>query len=395
MKSKSVNQLRLIVPLLIAVLGSVVSATGTNTTWYVPGNYPSISSAVNAPEVNDGDTIVLNTNLWTECGIEVTKSLTITGLGMTNTILQGAVARGKASNRIFQMNNAAKALTIQNLTLQYGLAPSGFYGGGALLNAAGTTTVQNCVLTMNDSLVNVTGGGAIAQPTTGDSTYAQLNLLNCLFSGNTASNSGGALFVGSLVMIDSCSFISNSVVTGGGGAMTTTYALGKNITVRNSTFFDNHTTGKNTRGGAIHIGAAGTITIYNCTVVSNSCGYEYGAGLSANIPFSATSTIFAGNTPNEIWGVGPGADAGVLSNCLLQGNVSNTTNINCITGDPLLKPLAYNGGITPTLALSTGSPALEKGVNPANLSLDQRGAGYPRARGAAVDIGAVQFAPAP
>ena len=393
MKNKSVNQLRLIVPILIAVLGSVVSATGTNTTWYVPGNYQSISNAVNAPEVNDGDTIVLNTNLWTECGIEITKSLTISGLGMTNTILQGAAARGKASNRIFQMNTANKALIIQNLTLQYGLAPSGFYGGGALLNAAGATTVQNCVLTMNDSLVNFTGGGAIAQPTSSDSPNAQLNLLNCLFSDNTAANNGGAIFVGSSVLIDGCSFVSISVATGSGGAMSTTQA--KEISVRNSTFFGNRSTGSNSRGSAIQLGAKGTVTIYNCTVAANSAGYEYGAGLSANIPFSATSTIFAGNTPNEIWGVGPGADAGVLSNCLLQGNVSNTTNINCITGDPLLKLLAYNGGITPTLALSTGSPALEKGVNPANLSLDQRGAGYPRARGAAVDIGAVQFAPAP
>jgi hypothetical protein len=58
--------------------------------------------------------------------------------------------------------------------------------------------------------------------------------------------------------------------------------------------------------------------------------------------------------------------------------------------DPLLGPLANNGGKTLTHALLPGSPALDRGSNPPKLVEDQRGSGFDRVIGLAADIGATE-----
>jgi hypothetical protein len=63
---------------------------------------------------------------------------------------------------------------------------------------------------------------------------------------------------------------------------------------------------------------------------------------------------------------------------------------NVLGQDPLLEPLANNGGPTKTHALLAGSPALDHGANPAGLATDQRGAGFVRLSGPGVDIGALE-----
>jgi hypothetical protein len=59
-----------------------------------------------------------------------------------------------------------------------------------------------------------------------------------------------------------------------------------------------------------------------------------------------------------------------------------------INTDPLLGPLADNGGPTLTHALLPGSPALDAGVAVAGVTTDQRG--IPRPQGSAPDIGAFE-----
>ena len=56
--------------------------------------------------------------------------------------------------------------------------------------------------------------------------------------------------------------------------------------------------------------------------------------------------------------------------------------------DPLLAPLADNGGPTPTHALLPGSPAINQGSS--TESNDQRGAPFVRNFGGGVDIGAYE-----
>lgn len=61
------------------------------------------------------------------------------------------------------------------------------------------------------------------------------------------------------------------------------------------------------------------------------------------------------------------------------------------TDAPGLVSLQDNGGPTQTMILVTGSVAIDAGSNPAPSTYDQRGPGFPRVSGFAVDIGAVEF----
>ena len=59
--------------------------------------------------------------------------------------------------------------------------------------------------------------------------------------------------------------------------------------------------------------------------------------------------------------------------------------------DPLLGPLANNGGPTQTRALLAHSPALNRGANPAGLTTDQRGGSFVRVAGNRPDMGAFEY----
>jgi hypothetical protein len=59
--------------------------------------------------------------------------------------------------------------------------------------------------------------------------------------------------------------------------------------------------------------------------------------------------------------------------------------------DPLLLPLADNGGPTRTHALSSASPAIDAGNNSAGFATDQRGKAFVRVAGARADIGAFEL----
>ncbi|HEX7653331.1 MAG TPA: choice-of-anchor Q domain-containing protein, partial [Verrucomicrobiae bacterium] len=69
------------------------------------------------------------------------------------------------------------------------------------------------------------------------------------------------------------------------------------------------------------------------------------------------------------------------------GGTPNTGGI--IATNPLLGPLAYNGGPTPTMALLPGSPAAQAGDVAAAPGTDQQG--NPRLTGGSLNLGAVQF----
>jgi hypothetical protein len=168
--------------------------------------------------------------------------------------------------------------------------------------------------------------------------------------------------------------------------------------------------GGSSSGGGIY----GVILLTNCTVAFNSVfpgagggggpggsamppdysglpgspggsGSAGGGGLSGG---SLTGTLLATNEPG---GNGSGSliDAGHnLSSdatCAFThvGSLNNT--------DPLLGPLANNGGATLTMALLAGSPAIDAGDTTTAPTTDQRGVTRPF--GAASDIGAYDYAP--
>ena len=114
-----------------------------------------------------------------------------------------------------------------------------------------------------------------------------------------------------------------------------------------------------------------------------------------------TNSIVAGNTDgggsvNDIRpGTGPLASFSVNYSLIGTGVVpdAGTSGNNVVTNNPLIGPLADNGGPTETHALLVGSPAIDAG-NPGFTSppdFDQRGTGFPRVSLGRIDMGAYEF----
>lgn len=89
----------------------------------------------------------------------------------------------------------------------------------------------------------------------------------------------------------------------------------------------------------------------------------------------------------------------VTANRSLVGKISAYTGVvefvgsgtgNLLGLDPVLGPLAFNGGTTRTRPVLTASPAIDAGSNPDALAVDQRGGAFARVLGPAADIGAVE-----
>jgi hypothetical protein len=140
--------------------------------------------------------------------------------------------------------------------------------------------------------------------------------------------------------------------------------------------------------------AGGAGILMNVTVFGNRAdasgdfpgtGPASGGGLSTtNATVTIRNSIIA-NTGfgGDVWG--PLIDAGYNICSDSTASFSATGSLNNV--DPLLGPLADNGGPTPTMLLLNGSPALD--AVPVGFPLvDQRGVARPQ--GVAADIGAVE-----
>jgi hypothetical protein len=167
------------------------------------------------------------------------------------------------------------------------------------------------------------------------------------------------------------------------------------VTVLNSTISENIAQGN---GGAI-ANSYGSVHLSNSTVTGNSAN-GLGGGIWFEYPYytlGIESTIVAGNTvggdANDIFAPGGTVEG---SHNLIVVAPGLEVPPDTISDDPLLLPLADNGGSTMTHALAEGSPAIDAGSNPQGFPFDQRGSGYARVSGIAADIGAfeVQSVPA-
>ena len=164
--------------------------------------------------------------------------------------------------------------------------------------------------------------------------------------------------------------------------------------------------------GGIAVGGNVAANISNSTVAANLANtLNEGPGVSGiavglTDPNQRAPTL---QLVSSIVGSGPKAFPGIFafdiplpfsvtaSNSLVQfvdPSVVLAGSGNLVGVSPQLGPLAFNGGPTRTLALLAGSPAINAGSNPQNLTTDQRGAGFRRTNGIATDIGAFEFVPA-
>jgi hypothetical protein len=235
---------------------------------------------------------------------------------------------------------------------------------------------------------------------------------------NSASGGGGiyndsVLSDTTVVKIYSSTVSSNTALSGSGGGLLNTgrYAsgLGGQIDIENSTFSGNSTPFSG--GGIFNDGEQGNayLKIENSTFSGNSAVY-YGGAIFNDALYGGRASLVIGNTILTA-GVSDGTivnlsdlsytNARVTS---LGYNLSTDGSEGLLTGpgdllytDPLLGPLANNGGPTRTHARSPYSPAIDAG-NPAFTpppDFDQRGSGFPRIADGRIDIGAFEYGSMP
>ena len=310
-------------------------------------------------------------------------------LTVSNSILCG----NTDSNGGGAIDNNGGTLTVSNSTL-FGNSDSGIYlgGGGIFNNYHGTLTVSNSTLSGNTA--SFYGGGILNRGT--------LTVSNSTLSGNSTSSGGGIFNGGYGTLTVSNSTLSGNSSSDGGGI----FNLGT-LTVSNSTLSGNSASSPYSAGGGISTYdpyGTGTVTFTNVTLTDNRATNVGVGGLyvSAGHPI-LHNTLIAGNfqgatgtTPDDVTG---NLDAGGDNNLIGDGS-GMTGLVDGINGnrvgsasapiDPLLGPLADNGGPTLTRALLPGSPAIDAGNNAYATEWDQRGAPFRRIVNGVIDIGAFE-----
>jgi CSLREA domain-containing protein len=328
----------------------------------------------------------------------VTSPMTVNGKGAAQTVIQAHAAPDTATMRVFHVESGS-SLTLNALTVRHGRC-NGHCSitqdlGGGILNG-GTLTVTNSVVSGNWANF---GGGIFNLDT--------LIVKNSVVSGNSANNGGGIASAGTLRVMNS-TISGNSATSLGGGV--DHYA--ETLTVTNSTFSGNSASS----GGGIAYGYNATFaTVTNSTFSGNSAAVNGGGIYSffATIMTVTNSTI-SGSSAN-VGGGGIHKDAGegtvtlqntIVANSVAGGNCGGTiandgnnldSGATCGWGsdngsqsnvDPKLGALASNGGLTQTMALLSGSPAIDTGADAGCPATDQRG--FARPQGAHCDIGAYE-----
>lgn len=303
-------------------------------------------------------------------------------------------------------------VTLRGLTLTGGNTTE---SGGALLNLE-NLTIENSIITDNQSIVNAGGiqnegtltldNSVISNNTAMEghgggihNFFADLNITNTHITGNAAlgtvtrtGSGGGILNDGGEVVIESSTISDNRSTRFSGGIGNDRGSL----TLSNSTVSGNHS--RNFGGVLTYMG---NTDVSNSTITNNSSELNRGNGLQngVNSTTTVTSSIVAGNPGSGDLSQGGGSFISGGHNLIGDGNnvSSFTDGVNGdIVGtasnrvDPLLGELSDNGGLTPTHLLLAGSPAIDAGSNPNNLEFDQRGEGFSRVLGDAIDIGATE-----
>jgi hypothetical protein len=381
----------------------------------------------------------------------ISKALTIHGNGA---IIERNTAAGTSDFRLFYVSSSGN-LVLNNLTLKNGVSDFGaaIYNsgkttansvtfsnnfatscGGGISNNGGESTVNNSTFSGNSATGS--GGGIfnssgsviinasnLSSNSAGSGGGVQNNALMTINNSTISENLGAGIynFVGATLTIRDSTISGNQATYGGG--------IGNNgsMTVSSSTISGNKST--YFYGGGIGNGNGGILTVSNSTISGNSGPY-YGGGISNWGTVTISSSTLSDNA--AVWGGGgiynysgdlelgnsivagnSATDAPDLGGTItslgynLVGSTSGAILTGTLTGNlidaaasPLnLGALANNGGPTLTMALGTGSVAINAGnenlavdVNGNPLTTDQRGSGFPRVAGSTVDIGAFEAA---
>lgn len=293
------------------------------------------------------------------------------------------------------------SLTVTNSTISNN---DGFWSGGGIhfYSNTGTLTLNN--VTVSGNFADVYGGGidfengndqsVLTNVTisnnylTASTNYAggiynaeSMSITNSSISSNDARDGAGIFTDSGSILTISNSTILNNEATRDGGAI---YIYG-DVGILNSTIYNNTATN---RGGGFFSHGAGELNINNSTIVGNSQGGLYLYDSSGNGPTAIYNTIVANNGLADCYFDGIGLSYFTGDNYNLDTDGSCEDAIQKTMLELNLGTLSDNGGSTQTMALLTGSHAINAGNNATCEETDQRGTNRPQ--GGTCDIGAYE-----
>jgi len=364
-----------------------VSGTDDATIVLPAGIYTLIRPA----DATDGDD---NGDLNLTAPVSGTPAIIIRGAGAGATIIDA-----NHIDRVLSVD-AGRSANISGVTLRTGSVPAGKDGGG--IYNSGVLTLVRCVLSGNTA--GGDGGGILNKGT--------VALSYSTVSGNVAANDGGGIasfFAGTLDV--SQSTISGNTAHSQGGGIASAAAL----SIKNSTIALNNSDGNG--GGIYNIGnTLLNANIYSSTIAYNDADHEQNlAGSGGGVfldgtggnGFNLYNTILAANTVSNFLDYD---DCAGISGGTLKTHARNlfgsaiSCTIDQISGnydalDPpaFLGGLQNNGGPTQTIALLSGSNAIDGTIlgvgcrdsQSAAIAIDQRG--YARGADSACDVGAYEY----
>jgi len=327
----------------------------------------SLREAITAANQTPGEDVILlhaGTYTLTASGpangnLQILGDITLMGDGAGSTIIDGGGLGG-----IFYVSSNT-TVQIQDVTLRNGRSPG---AGGAIFNN-GDLTLLRTVLTGNSSVAGSAGpgrGGAIVS----DGTNSSLTIADSTIANNTAQSGGGGILAGGDVSLTNVTVAGNRSLTG--------------------------------LGGGLYLFASARAVVSNATIAGNAALKGGGLfventafiGITPKVTSSIIATNLASSEPDCSGSLNSSYDLiGNGAGCFGPAGSHNKVGTAASPLNPRLGELAANGGPTPTLALLTGSPAINAG-NPAPAGsgagtcspTDQRGV----RRNATCDIGAFE-----
>ncbi|TWU56569.1 Cadherin domain protein [Rubripirellula tenax] len=349
---------------------STITVTTYNDIINAGDGLTSLREAIIA--ASSGDTIILGTGTYTVSilgtgennsltgDFDINKSLTISGNGAGNTIIDGG-----ALDRVFHIDNASAIVAFSDVTIQNGFTTGngggvyieggtatldrvviqgnrGAFGAGIYVNSSATLNLTDVIIQNNGDGGTTRGGGIESAGTA--------NLLRVTFSGNQAGSGGGIYTTGTLDLTNA-TLSNNSASSSGGGVYST-----------------------------------GTTTITNSTLAFNNAGNAGGIRRQAG-SVSIVNTIISDNTVTSANADVQGSFSSLGNNLILDVTGGSGFGGTDVVGSSAnLGLLADNGGFGKTHAITTSSLAYNAGTATGAPATDQRGV----ERTSLVDIGAFE-----
>ncbi|MGA9342717.1 MAG: choice-of-anchor Q domain-containing protein [Rhodanobacteraceae bacterium] len=329
---------------------------------------------------------------------------------------------GDNADRLF-LHYGGGHFDLRGLTLQHGVnRTAGFHvAGGGCVASAGYLTLDHSTITGCYAIGEGAYGGAVYAYSLSmiASTVERSTAYGVLDATSTAAF-GGAAFVYTMDLTDST--VSGNRAEHRLDPPRTSYDIGGAVaTVRGGSILRSTVDSNYSLGRAGGVASFSNLAIINSTISGNTALDEIGGGIFMRRPatLALTSSTVTSNAAPDGAGVFLSMGGGTFQSSIVYGNTTTGVGMelqssepatvvgaNNLTGangtalilpddtmhtDPMLLPLAFNGGLTRTHALPRASTAIDAGNNVAASTSDQRGEGFPRVVGAAADIGAFEF----